>query len=252
MHFRTLFRQPTTKYDGNHDTPTPGGASLRDVLADRLRGGHAETPNIVFKWRRLEQFDPKSPEYLLILTSLLDDRMDRKATTSLEGEDATTVLDILARVRVDLSIWTDHKPTSISSTLILSRPQVLEHGRNLGGPWNRTLRVLRSLAYNSCQVPYRYRVDRSLVFEINPVAFASGGFSDVRKGNLGGQLVAVKVMRMALDKKLHELQKVRCTGLCSRIPYSDPFAPAVALLQGDCPLEEHLSPKYSWPYCSRN
>ena len=50
----------------------------------------------------MEQFDPKSPEYLLLLTSLLDDQVDRKATTSLEGEDAATVLDILAGVRVDL------------------------------------------------------------------------------------------------------------------------------------------------------
>lgn len=84
------------------------------------------------------------------------------------------------------------------------------------------------------------------------MAFASGGFSDVQKGILGGQLVAVKVMRMALDKNLHELQKVRCTGPCFCIIYSDPRVLVAALLQGDRPLEEHLSPKYPWPHRGRD
>jgi len=74
--------------------------------------------------------------------------------------------------------------------------------------------MLRGLAFNACQVPDRYKIDCSLVFEIDPVVFASGGFSDVRRGNLGGQLVAVKVLRTSLNSNLHELQKVRRAGLC--------------------------------------
>ena len=72
--------------------------------------------------------------------------------------------------------------------------------------------MLRSLAYNACQVPNRYRIDRHLVFNVEPVAFAGGGFSDVYKGTLGNdQLVAVKVLRMATTNDIHQIQKVRFT-----------------------------------------
>ena len=66
-----------------------------------------EVPPIVSKWRRLEQFDPQSQEYLKFLTALLDDRLDRQATTSLKGESAAIVLDILARVCVHSCAWAD-------------------------------------------------------------------------------------------------------------------------------------------------
>lgn len=99
---RTIFRQLTTKYD-DHDTPTPDGIPLEDLSADRLRGGRAEIPPVVTKWRNLEEFDPNSRKHIDLLTSLFDDQLDRKATTSLRGEDAATVLDILARVRVHSS-----------------------------------------------------------------------------------------------------------------------------------------------------
>ena len=68
--------------------------------------------------------------------------------------------------------------------------------------------MLRSLAYNASQVPNRYKIDRSLDFDVDPTAFASGGFSDVRRGKLGDQLVAVKILRMAQDSNVVELQKV--------------------------------------------
>lgn len=97
--------------------------------------------------------------------------------------------------------------------MLIPFPQVLDRGRNLGRLSNRTLGVMRGLAYNSCQVPTRYKVDQSLDFKIDPAAFASGGFSDVRKGNLGGQLVAVKVMRMDQNTDLLWLQRVRYTEL---------------------------------------
>ena len=71
--------------------------------------------------------------------------------------------------------------------------------------------MLRSLAYNAGQVPNRYKINRNLTFDVDPVAFASGGFSDVRRGTLGDKLVAVKVLRMAQDSNVVELQKVGST-----------------------------------------
>ena len=100
MQVQTFFRQLIVKYRGNDNAPMPDDVPLRDTPADRLRGGHAEVPHVVSKWRRLERLTPGSQGYLLLLTSILDDPMDRRATTALEGEDAAVVLDILARVRV--------------------------------------------------------------------------------------------------------------------------------------------------------
>lgn len=56
---------------------------------------------IVSKWTHLDQLDPQSQEYSRLLDSVLDNKVNRKATTSLEGEDAIVVLEILAKVRVD-------------------------------------------------------------------------------------------------------------------------------------------------------
>jgi hypothetical protein len=68
--------------------------------------------------------------------------------------------------------------------------------------------VLRGLAFNAAQVPNRYTVDRSLELNIDSVAFASGSFSDVRQGTLGGKLVAVKILRMAQNSNVVEHHKV--------------------------------------------
>lgn len=200
-----LFRQLIAKYQGNHVTPTQDFVPHHDIPVE----------SIVSKWSRLEQLDPSSREYLRLLTSLLDDAGDRRATTALKDEDATIVLDILARVRIHPAIWADYRSTPILSMLILLCRQVLDHGENLGKLSNRTLGVLRTLAYNACKVPNHYKIDRSMTFDVDTVIFASGGFSDVRKGRLGGQLVAVKVLRMALNSNVPDMQKVRCAELCS-------------------------------------
>ena len=211
MQIRDFVHLLITKYK-DHETPTVDDVPLDDLSADRSRGGHVEIPPVVSKWRYLEDFDPDSQEHRGFLTSLLDDQLDRKATTSLGGEDAIAVLDILARVRVHSFISADYNTAPISSVLIL-RSQVLDHGKNLGNLSNRTLAVLRSLAFNARQVPNHYKVDRSLGYDVDPVAFASGGFSDVRKGKLGGRVVAVKVLRMAEHSDVLELQKVGYTEL---------------------------------------
>ena len=95
-----FIHQFIAKYRGTNDTPTPDGIPLGDIAANRLRGGHAGIPHIVSQWRRLDKFNPKSQECILILTSILDDPADRRATKALRGEDAAVVLDILAGVRI--------------------------------------------------------------------------------------------------------------------------------------------------------
>jgi len=99
--FDKLHQEVVARYRGKDDTPLQDGVPLRDVLADRLRGGHG---------------------YLLLLTSILDDPMDRRATTGLEGEDAAVVLDILAKVRVHPSIRIYDKIVLMLSMLTLFRP----------------------------------------------------------------------------------------------------------------------------------
>ena len=120
--FDKLHQEVVARYRGKDDTPLQDGVPLRDVLADRLRGGHAEVPHVVSKWRRLERLSPGSQGYLLLLTSILDDPMDRRATTGLEGEDAAVVLDILAKVRVHPSIRIYDKIVLMLSMLTLFRP----------------------------------------------------------------------------------------------------------------------------------
>ena len=96
--------------------------------------------------------------------------------------------------------------------LILFRLQILNHGGNIGRLSDRAFRVLRSLAINSCQVPNRYKINSSLVFDTDPVRSASDGFSEVYKRNLYGGLVAVKTLRISQETDMVLLQKVRYTG----------------------------------------
>ena len=75
------------------DTPPQGASSVG------LQDDQTEEPRIVSKWRRLDKLIPRSQEYTLRLTFLLDNEMDRRETVALRGEDAAVVLNILARVR---------------------------------------------------------------------------------------------------------------------------------------------------------
>ncbi|KAF9777432.1 kinase-like domain-containing protein [Thelephora terrestris] len=177
-----LLRRLFGKDNDNHNTPRSDDISLRGAYGQRDR--RAEAFRIVSRWRHLDQLDPELQDYALHLNLLLDDETDRKATTSLEGEDAIVVLDILAKA--------------------------LERVRNLEKLSNRVLLVLQYLAYKAGRIPNRYKIDRSLSFDMDPEAFASGGFSDVRRGDLGGQLVAVKILRIARSNDATELQKDFC------------------------------------------
>ena len=151
------------------------------------------------------------------------------------------------------SLTTDALYHSMTTPMIWASAMILAwvlsslgKGKSLGKLSNRTLSVLRSLAYNFYRVPNRCKIDRSLAFDVDPAIFASGGFSDIRisKGELE-----------------------RPTGCCQDLVYgggwSDPSALllffytnrcmlVVAFLQGDYPLEEHLSASYTRPLRSRD
>ena len=67
---------------------------------------------------------------------------------------------------------------------------------------------MRSLAYESSQVPSRYQVDPGTL-SVEGSVIASGAYADVRKGRLGDRTVAVRTLRISQQINLHDAQKVR-------------------------------------------
>ena len=70
-----------------------------------------------------------------------------------------------------------------------------------------TLSVMRSLAYDSAQVPPRYQVDPHSL-SVEGTVIASGGFAEVRKGRLGGRMVAVRTLRIDRQTDPYDVLKV--------------------------------------------
>ena len=86
--------------------------------------------------------------------------------------------------------------------LTIFRPQVFDDGRLGEALLEKVVTAFLGLAYNACQVPNRYKIDRSLAFNVDTAVLASGRFSDLRRGYLGGQLVALKTLRMPGIRKV--------------------------------------------------
>jgi len=70
-----------------------------------------------------------------------------------------------------------------------------------------TLSVMRSLAHDSAQVPPRYQIDPHSL-SVEKTIIASGGFAEVRKGTLGGRMVAIKTLRTDQQIDPRDLLKV--------------------------------------------
>ena len=66
---------------------------------------------------------------------------------------------------------------------------------------------MRKLAYDSCQVPPRYQVKPGAL-SVEPDAIATGGYADIRRGILDGQIVAVKTLRFRERADANDIQKV--------------------------------------------
>ena len=66
---------------------------------------------------------------------------------------------------------------------------------------------MRTLAYDSCQVPPRYQVEPGALSMESDV-IAEGGFSVIRRGRLGDTIVAVKTLRSRAGVDPNDTRKV--------------------------------------------
>ena len=151
------------------------------------------------QWQQLASMDQQSPNFLPLLSSLTAE-VNRPSTTKLCGDDA----------RITLSIMDEVSSACVTKaiTYITSSIQVLRGGKVPDEYECDTLCTMRTLAYNSGQVPPRYEVDRqSLSTEAHVIAH--GAFADVREGRLGDRTVAVRSLRTDRQTNLAEVQKVR-------------------------------------------
>jgi hypothetical protein len=153
---------------------------------------------IVSQWQRLASMDGLSHEFLPLLSSLIIGT-NRSSTTNLRGDDAKITLGALDDVSYSFSTKT--------MTYVVPSAQVFMDGKIPGEYERGTLRVMRTLAYNSGQVPPRYQVNLR-VFSMEPDVFAHGGYADVRKGRLGDKVVAVKTLRIDRKTDTHDARKV--------------------------------------------
>ena len=153
---------------------------------------------IVAQWQRLASMDPQSPDFLPLLSSLTTDD-DRSPTIKFCGDDARVTLGVIDEVSSAFVVK--------AMTYVTPFAQVLKGGKIPGEYAWDTLRTMRTLAYNSGQLPLRYQVDRRSL-SVEGGVIASGAFADVREGRLGGKVVAVRTLRTDRQTDHYEAQKV--------------------------------------------
>ena len=151
------------------------------------------------QWQQLASMDQKSPDFLPLLSSLTAEA-NRSSTTKLCDDDARIALSVMDKVS---------SPCAAKAiTYITSSTQALRGGKVSGKYGHNTLCTMRTLAYNSGQVPPRYKVDRQSL-STEPRVIAAGAFADVREGMLEGRAVAVRSLRTDRQTDLRDVQKVR-------------------------------------------
>ena len=101
---------------------------------------------------------------------------------------------------------------------------------------------MRTLAYDSCQVPPRYQVKPGALYMDSRV-IAEGGSSDIRMGELDDTIVAVKTLRSRGGVDPNDIRRVGIVvdflpGVFTNV------ASNLALLQGVCHLDEHFPPPH--------
>lgn len=147
-------------------------------------------------WLLFASMDRQSPDFLPLLSSLVE-KTDHPSIAKLQGNDAEVTLGILVEVGHSLAVereLPDNEQRCIICQLLRESKIPIEYERN-------TRSIMRMLAYNSGQVPLRYRVrPGTLSMEGNVVA--RGGSSEIRKGRLGDKVVAVKILRATEDNAL--------------------------------------------------
>jgi len=186
--------------------PRPGPALLLRSSEVMLPAAPNDPPEvlsdaslIVSRWQQLTSIDRQSPDFPPLLSSLTADG-NRSSTTGLCGEDARVTLNMIDEVR---SVFAG------KATTYATRPaQVLRDGKIPGEYERDTLCTIRTLAYNSGQVPPRYQVDRRSLSMEKHTIIGNGAFADVRKGRLCGKIVAVRTLRIDQKTDFDEAQKV--------------------------------------------
>jgi hypothetical protein len=143
-------------------------------------------------------FNTRSREFPNALTKMPASQEGVNATLSLQGEDASTLLDILDQVSRPAGVWLRHliMPTQASEapnmSLDLRRRSVLALRRVCG---------LQTILPCSC-------ILSNNVSKEGDFAFASGGLADTWKGNHDGNPVCVKAFRTYTADALIEIKKV--------------------------------------------
>ena len=144
---------------------------------------------VVSEWLRLASMDRQSPDFLPLLSSLVENG-DHAPTVKLQDKDARTVLGVLVEVRC-LHATERESPGNERRCPIR---QVLREGKIPIKSERDTRKVMRTLAYDSGQIPLCYRVLPGTL-SVEGGVVARGGSSEVREGRLGEKAVAVKILR---------------------------------------------------------
>ena len=87
------------------------------------------------------------------------------------------------------------------------------------GAKSHAFELLWELAGASRQVPKSYLIGTLARYKVKDEIIASGGFADIRKGRLGGKVVAVKTIRTshAMMPKIDVIHEVRNMARCSLV-----------------------------------
>lgn len=86
---------------------------------------------------------------------------------------------------------------------------MLQQGQVADGTRSHALNLLWELAGASSQVPKSYLVGKLTSYKVKGGVVASGRLADIREGELGDKVVAVKTIRMSEETKVEVIHKVR-------------------------------------------
>ena len=207
-----------------------GPEIIPPAALNRLPEVRSDMSPIVLRWQHLASMDRQSPDFLPSLASLAAER-DRSSTTALRGDDARATLSLIDEVSLTLAVK--------AITYVTRSAQVLRDDDIPGKHRSDALCTMRTLAYNSGQIPSHYQADRqSLSVEAHIIA--SSAFAEVRKGRLGDKTVAVRVLRIDRQTDLNDARKV-CTAFNSLTGIITSGPSNLALLQGVHHLDEPFS-----------
>ena len=106
-----------------------------------------DPPIIPQLWQRLASMDQHSPNFLSLLSLLMT--ADHSLTTSLRGDDAKATLGALDEVGSSFTVVREWSGSNLYYIIY----QLYRDDKILNKYERDTLRVMRKLAYDSCQGP---------------------------------------------------------------------------------------------------